>query len=100
MTEIRDHLGNTYKTRTEMCKRYGISLPCFEYRLKANWGLERALCTKSSRFDTCCMDHLGNVYESEKAMCKAYGIGHTTYRQRIEHNWGLLNRRLCYRKAL
>lgn len=38
-----DHLGNTYVSKSQMCREYGISRTLFNYRIKNGWSLEDAL---------------------------------------------------------
>ncbi|SCY10850.1 hypothetical protein [Butyrivibrio sp. INlla14] len=44
----QDHNGKYYRSRTQMCKSYGIDRKLFEYRISNGWSLEDAL-TKPSR---------------------------------------------------
>lgn len=42
-TIISDHLGNRYASKSDMCAHYHVSRALFEYRIKHNWPLEKAL---------------------------------------------------------
>ena len=43
---VIDHLGNEYKSKTEMCKAYGVRLDVYCQRRKRGWSLEEALTGK------------------------------------------------------
>ena len=87
--ECEDHLGNKYKSITQMCNFYNISYFMYTKRIKDGWDKEKALTTpfipKGKTFiGKKCKDHLGNEYINQEEMCKAYGIKKTTYRNRIK----------------
>ena len=44
-----DHLGNSYKSISEMCHKYGISRHLYSNRRHRGWGIEEALTTPTSR---------------------------------------------------
>ena len=86
-TKVKDHLGQEYKTKTEMCKAYGVNYATYLRRKKKGMSTEEALTKpvkKRSKAETV-TDHLGKKYPSIRAMAKAYGISHTTYTQRLEN---------------
>ena len=99
----RDHLGNIYKNKTEMCKAYGIPITTYRSRLANSWTLEEALTTPlkwrqkkehSPRKGTSwkgipCVDHLGNSYNSYTEMCKAYGISNVLFAKRKSRGFTL-----------
>lgn len=75
--ECEDHLGNKYKTETEMCKAYGLSPMTYRYRrIKLGWSLQKSLETKSGEitYKNTVYDFLGNEYFNRTEMCKAYNI--------------------------
>ena len=41
--EATDHLGNSYKTISEMCHEYGIKSSTYLYRRRMGWNVEEAL---------------------------------------------------------
>jgi len=49
MKQITDHLGNKYKTQTEMCKKYGISSATYTSRIKKGWSKKKALTTPTGK---------------------------------------------------
>lgn len=44
--KCRDHLGNIYGSKAEMCRQYGISTYTLRSRLNAGWDIKRALTEK------------------------------------------------------
>lgn len=44
--KCRDHLGNIYNSKTEMCRQYGIPVYVLRSRLNAGWDIKRALTEK------------------------------------------------------
>lgn len=41
----KDHLGNEYSSKAEMCTHYGVTTSLYNYRLKNNWTIQKALTT-------------------------------------------------------
>ncbi len=77
MSEIvTDHLGKTYKSKSEMAKAYGLDLKLLYYRLKSGWSLEKALTTPKA--DT-------SAAASKEAA--KHGISASTYRNRVARGW-------------
>lgn len=89
---IKDHLGNTYASRVEMCSFYCITIKAYERRLERGWSLKDAL-TKPLALNhqsvLTHIDHLGNIYSSTKEMCDTYKIKPKTYRKRICSGWSI-----------
>lgn len=86
-TKVKDHLGQEYNTKIEMCKAYGIEYDTYLKREKKGMPKEEALTKpvrKRSKVEHV-NDHLGKTYSSVRAMEKAYGIPHATYTRRIEN---------------
>lgn len=87
---IKDHLGNCYKYKTDMCKAYGISRSVFDKRMSLGWSLEEALTGRKNTIrpnSKACYDHLGNYYNSAADMCRANGISIELYRSRKKLGW-------------
>ena len=84
---IKDHLGNTYTNRAEMCSFYHITVKAYERRLERGWSLEDALTKPYQPVSAIYTDHLGNTYSSTKEMCDTYNIRPKTYRKRIRLGW-------------
>ena len=94
-TKVKDHLGQEYNTKIEMCKVYGIEYATYFRRKRKGMSTEEALTRpvkKRSKVENA-TDHLGKTYSSKRAMAKAYGIPHTTYNKRIENG-------MCVKDAL
>ena len=79
--QCKDHLGNKYDTKKEMCDAYNISSSLYNSRIRHGWTIKDALTRKQR--DCTCKDHLGNEYSSIEEMCKAYGIDTSVYYFRI-----------------
>lgn len=88
---IKDHLGNTYNTFSEMCMVYKIGVDTVRFRLGLNWSLKDALETpvseqnKPKKFR--CKDHNNKMYDSVSEMCIAYGVTRTLYLYRLKKGW-------------
>lgn len=85
---IKDHLGNEYKTISDMCRAYGIKVNLYYSRLRSGWSLERILTTKVN-WGKSVYDHKGNEYKTLDDMCKAYGINQATYSARRSIGWSV-----------
>lgn len=79
---VEDHLGNHYRSVSEMCRVYGIRPDNFCQRRKRGWTLEETLTSKRQ---TQVQDHLGNTFEDINAMCAHYGVKRSTYSQRLRN---------------
>ena len=92
---IQDHLGNTYKSIKEMCRKYNIDYNVYDLRIKNGWDLEKALTTSTRKqihrkHSQPVYDYLGKSYANEKAMCKYYNIPWKTFRMRCHYKkWPL-----------
>lgn len=90
---IVDHLGNKFKTISNMCDAYEIGLETFRQRRERGWTLEEALLTPADgRYKSCnrvVQDHLGNTYESITKMCIKYKISPATFRARLRRGIGI-----------
>lgn len=75
----RDHLGNEYKSSSDMFRTYGINYTIWKYRhIVKGWSLEKTLTTPVSDPDLAgaheCQDHMGNPFPSKKAMCDHWRV--------------------------
>ncbi len=90
---IKDHLGNTYKTKAEMANAYGISVLTLNSRISClKMSLEQALTTPArsdSNLYKPCTDHLGNHYPNMINMAYAYGISDVLLMKRLEAGMSL-----------
>ena len=90
----KDHLGNKFKTKTELAKHYGITKETLNYRLHRGQSLEEALTgnqNPSSKLhkNSQVTDHLGNVFDNTKAMCEHYNISYYLYQSRRSRGFSL-----------
>lgn len=81
----KDHLGNEFKSITDMCKHWKISTSVFNRRLQNGMSIEQALTALKRTHD--CKDHLGNVFPNQDAMCEHYNITSSAFRHRRKHGW-------------
>ena len=85
---ITDHMGNTFSSKKELCKAYGINYNTYISRERCGWPqkkiFEGKICNKSTNAIT---DHLGNQFASKKEMCETYNIPYSTYISRMQHGW-------------
>ena len=100
--KYRDHTGQCFVSKTEMCEHWGITLSTYTNRLRKGYSQERALTEKDTRFCEC-EDHLGNKYKTKSEMCNAYGIKISTYNMRIKYGMtveeALTHKRNAHRAA-
>lgn len=88
--EITDHLGNKFKSISDLCRYHNIGLSTFRERRKLGWSVEKALTTPTKKVNMTkqkCTDHLGNEYESLNQMCRAYNIDRSAYTSRLKLGW-------------
>lgn len=87
--EITDHMGNTFKSISEMCRYWNMTRQTYVARMKNGWTMEKALTVPQKVINNTekqeWTDHLGNKYPSLNAMCEAYGITHYTFNSRVRH---------------
>lgn len=88
---VKDHLGNEYKSYTELGKKYGLNKSAITKRLRKGYTLEETLTIPSGkatkRYQVC--DHLGNIYSSMAEMLKHYNISKSVYEIRKKKKWSL-----------
>lgn len=87
----RDHLGNEFKSESEMCRHWGIGTGAYCSRRRRGMDLEHALTDPMKSGPAIpCKDHKGAEYPSRTAMLKAYGINYTIYHYRHDvKGWSL-----------
>lgn len=81
--EVKDHLGNSFKSISAMCEYYNITYPTYRSKVNKGWDIERILTDNNKRCKSC-KDHLGNSYKSITSMCKAYNVSYVTYKGRLK----------------
>jgi hypothetical protein len=89
----KDHLGNEYNNKADMCKAYGITYSNLSGRLDAGWSLEESL-TRPIRQDytkrtVTCVDHIGQRFPSLAARGRYYGLSPGVIRERLQYGWTL-----------
>lgn len=93
--ECRDHLGNKFGSRAEMCRHWHIGISVFYNRIKSGWDLEKALTEDELEPHKKCIDHLGNKFKSVMDMCKYWGVNPSTFNNRIKSGWTLEKALVC-----
>ena len=79
----KDHLGQTFRTITEMCKAHGVTYGQFVYRMNKGCSVAECLNPRSRR-ELGAVDHLGNKFKSISEMCRHYGIYKNTFVRRLQ----------------
>lgn len=85
-----DHLGNEYRSISEMCSFYRISEDAYYSMLIHGYSIGEALELAANNIEMGrlkCTDHLGKEYRSANEMCRSYGISLSTYRRRMKDGW-------------
>lgn len=81
---VTDHLGNEYRTITDMCKAWGIY--CYEYYSRRSNGFSMKdtleIVVDSLRLPT--VDLSGKVYKDCLELCKANKISVSELRKKIK----------------
>jgi hypothetical protein len=91
--ECTDHLGQKFKTKTEMCKHWGVGFRAFCSRIRGGLDLETALTSpvspshrlKINRYT----DHQGNKFSTKAEMCKYWGVDCILLNSRLSRGWDL-----------
>lgn len=85
---IKDHKGNIYNSKSEMCEHYGLNLNILIRRQHKHpdWTLEQLLTTKARRRKQPIQEitYKGVKYSSATAFCKAINISYTKYMRGIK----------------
>lgn len=93
-----DHLGNQFKSVSEMVKYYGIPRPTYISRLKLGWSLEEALTVpsikdggnfKATNSLEGLEDHLGNRFNNKSQMARYWGISPAQLHSRLSQGMTL-----------
>ena len=85
-----DHLGNRYKSKEEMCGKYGITVNWLNTKLDEGMEMQKIFeeGRKNRRGENAGIeveDHLGNKYRSISAMCRKYEVSISGYKHKIEN---------------
>ncbi len=71
----KDHLGNRYLSRKDLCKHYNITVDTFYYRTTiVKWSLEKTLTTPINQRSIECVDSFGNKFKSIREMCEYHHV--------------------------
>ena len=89
MKKVKDHLGNEYKSISEMCRHYGITFASYEHRIESGMSLEKSLTTPVREKHKKCKDHLGNEFNSVAEMCRFHKIDSNLFKCRKRLGWDL-----------
>ena len=93
-----DHLGNHFKSVSDMVKYYGISRPTYISRIKLGWSLEEALTVppikdggnfKATNSLDGFEDHLGNKFNNKSQMARYWGISPAQLHSRLRQGMTL-----------
>ena len=68
MIESIDFKGNTFESKTAMCKAYGLPISAYNRRMSRGWSQEKALTTPLKN---------GKGYDNYVNMCKLYRKNHS-----------------------
>ncbi len=79
-----DHLGNEFKSISEMCRYHNIKRTTFNARMKQGLSLEDVLTKEKVLPSKVCTDHKGNTFKSINQMCVFYGINQRTLNARLK----------------
>lgn len=83
---VKDHKGNEFNNKIDMCDSYGIDFHLYQRRLERKWSVQRALETPKA--DWCIIyDHLRNKFSSEQEMADAWGLMYSCFSQRLTRGW-------------
>lgn len=89
MKKVKDHLGNEYKSISEMCRHYGITFASYEHRIESGMSLKKSLTTPVQEKRKKCKDHLGNEFNSVAEMCRFHKIDNNLFNCRKRLGWDL-----------
>lgn len=85
---IKDHKGNSYNSKSEMCEHYGLTLNTLIRRehKHSDWTLEKLLTTKprERRESKQTITYKNTTYPSITAFCKAVNISYRKYKRGIK----------------
>lgn len=86
--KFKDHLGNEYRSMTEMCEAYGKERLVVSNRLKRGWSLEKALTIDTASHYRTLNPFNNKWYNTCKDICDIYGIDYILVNKRLEkHKW-------------
>lgn len=76
--KVKDHLGNEFSSRKEMCQYHNVNEHTFKERMMRGWSVEKALNPKSlGKIES--IDHEGNQFGSIFEMCIHWNLSLSTF---------------------
>lgn len=96
----KDHLGNKFKNRAEMCRHWGISTGVFAGRYKKGFCLQYCLTGKGYKNikfiaidgrdeNAEFIDHVGRRYNSLEEMCSNWNVSVESFKERYKYGYSL-----------
>jgi len=86
----KDHKGNKYKSLSEMCAAYNISLEAYKRRITIyGYSKAQALETPLKNAPKVYFDHNGIRYKSLTALADAYSLERKTLAYRLNAGWDI-----------
>ena len=88
--KVKDHLGNTFDSKIEMCEYWNTDVRQFNKRASKGYSLEECLIGASQQrikesYKHPYTDCFGTTWDTKQQMCDFYGIKYKTYMYRIRH---------------
>ena len=84
---VKDHLGNKFKTKKEMCEYWGTNYTTYQNRQAKGWSLRESLIGRERPRERFVTDHVGNKFKSNEDMCKHWNVDYETYKYRRLCHW-------------
>lgn len=88
--EVKDHLGNSFKSIRDMCRFWNTTESVYTHRISIGMSVQDAL-TKSfkrgsgKRKELMYTDFNGNSFTTKEAMCKAHGVNVSSLCRRMKN---------------
>ena len=90
--KCKDHLGNTFVSKKQMCDHYNIPTQIYFGRIGIGWTVEQALTTPivtQAKNSKSIKDHTGQEFKSISQMCRAWNISRSTFNARTKSGWNI-----------
>jgi hypothetical protein len=87
-----DHLGNKYRSFSEMVRFYNLTFNIVRDRLESGWTLKDSLEIPKGTVTPNSIkikDHLGEEYLSKKLMAEAWGLEYDLIKSRLSYGWDI-----------
>jgi hypothetical protein len=90
---VRDHLGNKFKSQKEMAEHWGVNFATFQSRVIRGFSLEKSLtagCIGRKNIGKLGIeDHTGVRFDTVISMCDKWGIAPHAFYARQDKGWSL-----------